>query len=529
MLHPVSPTSRALPGLLAGILVVAACAGEAPDVAEGGILGYCSQAGVESLNPFVSADQGSIDLADLVFTPLVRYDEDGGFEPYLARGWEWSEDGRTLALRIRDDLSWHDGRPLTTEDVAWTIRAAADPAYAYWSGGDFEGVEEASATEAGTVVVRYRDPPAAGLEPFVALPVLPRHLLSDIPPAELPTADFNRAPVGSGPYRVAERLPDGSIVFERSGSFPADLGAPSIGRIVFRTVPEATSLVAELATGGADVCLATSLAAERLEAAEEISVMPLRPPGVQAIILDTRSRPLGDVRVRRALSAALDRDRIAAAVSPVAERALGLLPPDSPWHDSALAQPDATPALADSLFDAAGWRRGRPGGVRTGPGGEEFVLEVLAPPQFESALTVVQAQLAEAGVRVELRFMEFASLIPTIVNPETRPAAMAIGFGAERVRHPGFYDLLHSAGQQNLASWSDAAADSALTALRAAREPDELRALYGRLQSRVAEEVPILYTLYVPRLLAVGPRVEGVAPDLDGPLANVHEWKLRGR
>lgn len=515
--------------MLALWLAGAACGGETPAEADGGVLAYCSQANVESLNPFVSPDQGAIDLADLIFTPLVRYDEEGAFEPYLARSWGWEEDGRTLRLVIRDDLTWHDGRPLSADDVAWTIRAAADTAYAYWDGGDFATIEEVHVEGDGTVVVRYADVPPAGLEPFVALPVLPRHLLADVPAERLSTADYNRTPVGSGPFRVVGRQSDGSIAFERYPGFPAELGRPSIERFVFRPVPEATTLVAELTTGRVHVCLATSLVAARLEGAEGISVVPLRPAGLQAIILDTRRPPLDDVRVRRALSAALDREQIAAAVSSVARPALNLLPPSSPWLDSALAQPDANPALADSLLEAAGWRRPSAGAMRERGGGEALTVEIVAPPQFETALTAVQAQWAEVGVQTELRFMEFASLIPTIMSPETRPAAMGIGFGSDRVHHPSFHDLLHSSGQQNLASYSDPVADSVLAELRSARETPALRSLYRELQRQVVEDVPILYTLYVPRLLAVGPRVEGVEPDLDGPLANVDDWRLRSR
>ena len=87
----------------------------------GGLAAVCSQAAPESLNPFVSPDLGAGDMRLMLFTPLVLYGEDGAFRPYLATDWRWEDDGRRLILAIRGDVAWHDGTPLTTHDVAWTL------------------------------------------------------------------------------------------------------------------------------------------------------------------------------------------------------------------------------------------------------------------------------------------------------------------------------------------------------------------------------------------------------------------------
>lgn len=491
---------------------------------EGGLAVVCSAAGIETLDPFVSPDLMAGDLRLLLFTPLVLYGEDGGeFQPYLAKDWTWSEDRTRLTFHLRNDITWDDGVPLTAADVAWTVQAAANPAYGYQGGPDLEGLAEATTPDSFTVELHFGKPLTAGLEPFVGLPILPRHLLADLSPDAFQKADYQRSPVGSGPFRFAERRPDGSIVFERADSFPEDLGRPYLDRIVVRAIPEATSLATELASGGVDMCVTGSDLADRLGSLAGVRVIPLRPPGVQTIFLNTRHPPLDDARVRRALSAGLERGQIAGVTSPIARIARNPLVPSSPWFDSTLVQPDADSTLAASLLDEAGWTRPAGDEIRHDGAGDPLRITLATPPTLETAMTVAQAQLRRVGVDVQLQFMEYASFISTIMNPDSRPDAMTLGF-YQRVVRPDLYSLFHSQGEQNLSGYADPGMDAVLDSLRTATDPTRVRELYGEVQRRVARDVPMVYTLYVPRLLAVGPRIQDVSANLNGPFASVAEW-----
>ncbi|UCC72150.1 MAG: hypothetical protein JSV86_17555 [Gemmatimonadota bacterium] len=490
----------------------------------GGLAVVCYQADIGSLNAFVSPELAAADIQQLLFTPLVLYGESGEYLPYLATEWLWEDDGRRLVLNIRSDVVWHDGTRLGVEDVAWTLRAAADPEYAYWGGGDFLALRDVVVRDSTTIEIGFSEPMVAGLEPFVGLPILPRHLLGDVPAAEFAQAEYHRAPVGSGPFSFAGRRPDGAVMFDRFDDFPQELGRPYLDRIVLRPILEATTILAELETGGTDLCVVGSGLATRAQGSGRLQVVPLEPAQTQVIPLNTRQAPLDDARVRRAISAALRRSEIAAATSPVARAAVSPLPEASPYFDPQFVQPDADRDLASSLLDSAGWREFGDG--RRNAQGEELRFTLVAPQGMETSLTVVQAQLRRAGVAMELRQMEWTSYVDLLQSPDDRPAAMALGFAPEKIFNPAsdLYSEFHSEGFSNLGSYSSVEVDSLLELLRAPLAADERREIYSEIQRRVADDVPMLFVINVPRLAVVGSRLQGVEVDLNGPFAFAWRW-----
>lgn len=517
-----------------GPWIVACGGGEAPGTAadatvaeadrRGGTLALCTTTAVESLDPFVSPDQGAVDLAALLFTPLFRYGPEGTVEPHLARSASWDAARRRLTLELRDDVRWHDGAPVTADDVAWTLERAADVAYGYWNAPDFASMRAAAAEGPTTVTVAFEAPFTAGLEPFVGLTVLPRHLLGDVAADAFVRHAFHRAPVGSGPYRFEERRPDGSVRLVRADSFPPELGAAYLDAVVVRVVPEVTTMAAELASGTLDACVTTASAAERLASREGVTVIGLEPPGMQILALNTATAPLDDERVRRAVSAALDRAEIAAVVSPIARASGSALPAVSPWHRSVHRQPDADPEHAAAALDSAGWRSPGEEGPRTDAAGEPLRLTLTAPPPMADVLTVMQAQLARVGFDVSIELLEWAAFVGRIQDPERRPDAMVLGLQPERLLRPDFRSFLHSDGPANLAGFSDAAVDDLLARADATTRPDSLERIYTELQRVVAERIPLVFTIEVPRVLAIGPRVRGASAELAGPLASAASW-----
>lgn len=485
----------------------------------------CTQALPSGLNPFVTQDVAAADLVSLLYTPLVRYDDSGGFAPYLAREWTWSADGREVTFVLRDDVTWHDGSPLTAEDVAWSIRTASDSTYAYL-GPALDRVEEVTVPGDGSVRVRLAAPSLAGVEPFAGLPILPRHLLAEVPAADFARAPYHREPVGSGPYRFAGRLPDGSLRFERYDDFPGELGVPQIGRLFLRAVPEGINAQVGLTTGELDLCVAPAGVARALAEAPDIDMETVPPAAMVVIPLNTAKQPLGDSRVRRALSAALDRSEIAALISPVAEPARTFLPHGNPDVAPELAQPDADTALAAALLDSAGWNRIGPDGVRRNAAGEPLRFEFMGAQPSRELMTQIQAQLARVGAQADLRVMEASAYYGLIGDPERRPAAMMLGFVPDRVLNPDPWSQLHSEGESNLTGFRSAATDSLVSRLRVASDAEERRRIHTELQARLAEDVPMLYIAYIPRLMAVGSRVQNVRADLNGPFASIAGWRI---
>lgn len=529
-LRRAGPLASLVPLLL--LVSFVGCESRVADSAEdaprsGGIAVACTQVLPAGLNAFTSPDQIAADLRLLIFTPLVLYDRAGAFRPYLASSWSWDDERRRLVFEVRDDLTWHDGEPVTVEDVLWTIRAAADPEYGYWSGHELDALEDVRQIGPNTIELLFDRPFVADLEPFVALPILPRHLLADLAVQDFATAEYHRAPIGSGPFRFAGRTPEGLIRFDRYEAFPEDLGRARLDRIALRAVPEPATLVIELATGSLDLCIAGSSVATEVQSSPNVRSLPVEPAGIQVIPLDTRRDPLSDVRVRRAISAALRRSEMAAVVSPVAAPARTFLPAASKELDSAFGQPDGDPELAVSLLESAGWTTVDAQGIRRNAAGDRLRFTLVAPVAYETVLTVAQAQLRRVGIDLELRFMEGAAYVATIRDPETRPVAMALAFTPERQLTPNPRPELHSTGYSNLASYSDSQVDALIERLEHELDPEERRELYREIQQKVAEDVPTVYTLYLPRVVLFGPRLQDVEVDLNGPFATAAQWWIR--
>ena len=484
----------------------------------------CSQTATGILNPLISPDLIATDLRLALFTPAVLYDDKGGVRPHAISSWSWSPDHKQLTLQVRNDLKWHDGQPLTAEDVAWTIRTAGTKEYAFKSLPDFAQLKSVT-VEAGAVKLEYNVASAAGMEPFTSLVILPKHVLEKVAPAEFAKADFQRSPIGSGPFKFVSRGADNSIVLDRFEGFPAALGKPAIDRIVLKAIPEASAVAAELQTGNADFCITTSAVISLIRNTQTLRYAGLPPAGVQVLALNTKQEPLTDPRVRRALSAALNRTEVAAVVSPVAQVTRTVMWLGSPYVNPSFRQPDQDLALAEQLLTSAGWKRGSDG-MRVNAEGKPLRITVVAPQQLQPSMTVIQSQWRKAGVDLDLRLMEWAAYVSMLQNPTNRPEAMALGIFPSRVLTPDFSDQLHSKSPRNLSAFASARADSALERLRTTQDEKERRALYDALQAIVADEIPSIYVLLAPRIGVIGPRLQGVQFDQNGAFATVSQWRV---
>jgi peptide/nickel transport system substrate-binding protein len=479
------------------------------------------------LNPFVSPDQAAADLAPLLFTPLVRYaDPDGGdaFAPALASSWEWDGDGATVRFRVRDDMLWHDGEPVTAADVVWTIAAAADPEYAYWNASDFTSLSEVTADGPQDVVVRFAEPYGPGLEPFATLPILPRHLLGEVDTETFHQHAYHREPVGSGPFVLSRRAGQNQLVYEANPAYPEALGRSSLQRLLVKEIPEVSTLLVELRTGTTDLCLTGPSAAREARGVASLSVIPAHPGSTQVLLLDHRSPFFDQPEERRALSAAIDRGAIAAVVSPLATPVRTFTPPSWPAPPDSLLVPDAAPVLADSLLSAAGWSTTPGAGARENADGTALEFTVLGPQGYEQVLTVLQAQLARAGMRARTQVMEGSAFIDVVLDPDRRPPAMVLGLTPSRVHAPDPRSSLHSDGATNLGSYRSAVVDSLIDALGRAPAGAAREGLYRALQARIAGDVPVVHLVHLPDVVITGPGIEGVTGGPAGVFASAVNW-----
>lgn len=509
-------------GLAAGAI---ACAGS-PRPA--GVVVFASGTDLESGNPLVTIHPLSRQVQRFVlFTTLARYDSALAPEPYAARSWSFSADKRELTFRLERALRWHDGRPTTSRDVAFTLLAARDPRTGYPRAGDLAALDTVLAPDDSTAVLRFSAPLPAFPLVLCELPVLPEHLLRDVPRSDMRRAAFNLAPVGNGPFTFVERVPGQRWVFARNDAFPTALGGPPhLEQLVIAVVDEPTTKFAGLASGDLDFAgIAPTMAAL---AGRDPTMRVLDYPVLQesGLLFNTHRAPFDDVRVRRAIDLSIDRARIIqAALAGYARVATGPVAPESPY---ALAGDGARkPIIADSLLDAAGWRR-TAGGARARDG-KALSIELLTVGSGDQAVEqLVQADLAERGIRLEIRVVEFGAFL-------ARARAVPKTFDVLLTGIPGdlslayltaMYDGRQRGSALDYADYHTPRLDSLFSRTRVATSRAATVAAWHDVQNELARDIPAAWIYHSRGLQGVARRMQGVRMDLRGELASLSQWTV---
>ena len=526
--HPVVAGVRrlALGAVLATALATAFAACTAP-ARPPGVLVFASGADLESANPLVTVHGLSRQIQRFaLFTTLARYDSTLTPAPYLAREWKWSSDRTRLTLTIAAGVTWHDSVPTTSKDVAFTLIAARDPRTGYARSADLAAIDTVTTPDDSTVVIEFADPQPSFPLVLCELPILPAHLLKTVPRGEMRHAAFNSAPIGNGPFKFAERIPGQRWSFTRNAAFPAELGGPpSIEKLVIAVVDEPTTKLAGLTSGDLDFAgIAPTMAAL---AARDPTVRVMDYPILlsSALIFNSHQPPFDDARVRLAVNASLDRDRIVrAALAGYGKPAAGPVPPESPR--ALAAAPIHDTRLADSLLDAAGWKRGTDG--RRSRDGKPLKAELLTVGSGDNAVEqLIQADLAERGMAIEIRQLEMGAFL---TRARSRPKAfdlLVTGIpGDLSLSYLGaMYESRQRGGALDYGDFHTPELDSLFARARRSREADA-PAAWRAIQAVLAHEAPAAWLYHSRGLQGVSRRVQNVTFDLRGELESVVRWRL---
>lgn len=487
---------------------------------------YASGADLESANPLVTIHPLSRQVQRYaLFVTLARYDDALRPAPYYARAWTWSAGRRALTFALVPGLRWHDGVPTTARDVAFTIDAARDPATGFPRYADLAEVAAVEAPDDSTVVLRFARPQPRFPAVLCELPIVPAHLLAGVPRRALRRAPFGTAPVGNGPFRFVERRAGERWVFERNEAFPASLGGPPrIRRFVVAIVDEAATKFAGLVSGELDVAgIAPSMASL---VAGDRSLRALEYPVLMSygIVFDVARPPFNDARVRRAIGLSLDRTRmVRAALAGYATPAAGPVPPDHPY--AAPWAPARDTARADSLLDAAGWRRAA-GGMRA-RGGRPLAFELLTVGSGDNAVEqLLQADLAARGIRVEIRQREMAAFLAEARAVPKRFDALFTGIPGDLslAYLSAMYDGRQAGGALDYGGYHTARLDSLLARARAAPDGPPASAAWLDVQRELATQAPAVWVYHARGVQGLSRRLGGVRMDLRGELVTLAHW-----
>ena len=455
------------------------------------------------------------------------------FGSKLAESWEISTDRRTLTFRLRGDARWSDGTPITARDVLFTWRAQTAEAVA-WPYADTKGaIERLETPDDRTVRFVLRAP--AGPQTLVDVNdgrILPAHAWSERPFADWRTSGdwFRERLVTSGPYRLAAWRPGVELALEPSPTaIDYDPGAP---RVVFRVVPDPAAIIEQLLAGSID--FADGIAprdAARLATNRDLRLVTTPGRTYDYIAWNELRPPFDDVRVRRALTLAIDREALVDALwLGHASVAAGPVPSGVWARDRELVPWPYDPAEARRLLAEAGYADGDGDGV-VERAGKPFRFELSTNSGNRNridALVLVREQLAKVGVDAVPRTLELQTLTDRNLAGEFDATLAGWSIDTTLDFRPYFHSSEVAEGW-NFVRFADSEVDEILDRLRQVPDLAAAIPLHLRLQRRLHELQPYTF-LWEPRRLAIA-RAElvGVAPTPLSTYASLSSWRRAPR
>jgi peptide/nickel transport system substrate-binding protein len=455
------------------------------------------EASPANLDPRVGTDGQSERIHSLIFDSLVRKDEHFNIQPWLAEKWE-NPDPKTYIFHLHRGVRFHDGRALTAKDVKWTLDSVRDGSVISLKSNAFKLVDQVEAVDDFTVIIRLKeaDTPLLWSLTDGALGIVPYGS----------GKDFNRNPIGSGPFRFVRFDPDNQVILARNERYWA--GPPKIERVRFAIVPDATTRALELRKGSADVAASNSLPLDMVKnLRHDHKLEVLEEPGTNLLYVafNLRDPILKNLRVRQALAYAIDREPMLHYLFADAGRlADSVLPPQHWAYNGDVAHYPHDPDKAEALLDAAGYPREK-NGIR-------FHLAMKTSTEETSRLlaVVMQQQLAKVGIVLDIHSFEPTTFYADVTKGMFQVYTLRwVGYSNEDpdIFEYAFYTGSFAPKAANRSYYSNARVDQLIEEGRRTLDQGQREQIYAEVQRLLARDLPYIDFWYLDNVLVHSSRV----------------------
>lgn len=492
-----------------------------------------------SFHPYLTTDTASSGYQGLVYTGgLLRlHEETIEYIPNMAESYTISEDGLTFTFKLREDMEWSDGEPLTADDFKWTYDQVTNPdnAYPYLSQLSFITAYEALDDYTLEIKIEEVYAPALGQMSGLIQP-LPRHIWEELDwsdPESNP--EINSPTVVSGPYKLVEWNRDQFAIFEANENYWYH-GRPNFDRYIIEIVPDTDVGYQKMKTGESDTGTITPENLEEARQLENVTIYEWWPAVARwsYIGLNTREGfPTSDINVRHGLTYALDKQLITERIMRgQAKRLCSVFPetswvynPDVPCYDYSVEQ-----AIAE--FEEAGYTYDEANNQMLTPDGDQLTLQLLYGPNTsttrEQIAVVTQDYLGDIGINVEIQALEWASFLEA-TNAEEPDWDMFIGGWSATIDPHIMYTIW---AEENIPQLNSVAYinDEVQELFRqgGATYDTEVRAeKYGEVQRIIAEDSPYIFLFYQKSWSGQNNRIQGIDPKPLGIGWNQEDWYIQ--
>jgi peptide/nickel transport system substrate-binding protein len=453
-------------------------------------LEIATDASPSGLDPHLATAFATILINGNIYEGLTAIDTDLRTVPALATEWTVTDEGKTYTFKLRPNVAFHNGKVMTSADVAASVRRVVNPQTGSPLASRFVVIDTVETPDAGTVVLRLKEPSAPLLSQLASLAVLPAE----------PGVDLGRQTVGTGPFRLTQWVPDTFLMLEKHAAY-WEAGLPKLGALKFNIVPDATARQVGLAGGTYHLIPVVEPAiAQTLQGRPGVQVQNTQDLAYTLIGINTTKPPFDNPAVREAINTAVDRSQIVQAVlfgrgEPGGPLSPGLKDWAVPTSEFPCYRPDA--AKARQLLQGAGV---------TLP--LKVTMNVIGslPLAVESS-QVVQAQMNQAGFEVTLNVQEQGRFIQDWRASNFEVFASLNGGGVDPDDY--LYRTFRTGGSTNVFKYSDPQLDALLDRARSTADMGQRQALYRQAQQALACRGPIAHLTYSTLFAAHRQNVEG--------------------
>lgn len=482
-----------------------------------------------SLIPLVAADSASLDIVGLVYCSLLRYGPNYEILGDLAERYEVLDGGLRVRFYLHKNARWHDGKPLTADDLVFTRKFALDPKTPTPYKSGFEAMREVAKVDTHTVDYVYNEVFAPALDDLVGAAgmVVPKHLLEGV---DVLISPLNRHPIGCGPYKFKRW--DAGREIELVANDAWFRGRANIDHYVYRIIPDQATMFLELQNLGIDqMGLRPQQYAKQTDTPKfKESFVKYRYTGFNYSYIGYNQRnPLfRDLRVRRALSHAIDKKEILQGVNyGLGQVATGPYRPGMWYYKASTAEPEYNIDKAKALLAQAGWHDSDGDGILD-QGGRKFKFELITNQgnkQREQVATIAQAHWKKLGIVVDIRIIEWSAFLSEFVDKKKFDAVI---LGWSTGIDPDQYDMWHSSKtgvkEFNFISFANPRVDQLLEQGRRTFDQAERQQIYGELQDILAWEQPYTFLYISDSTPAVHKRAKGIKLAEAGIGYNFEDW-----
>jgi len=452
----------------------------------GGTIAIGHSSKPDIINPVLTSETISASLMNLVFSNLVKIDATSSPVPDVAESWEVSDDGLVWTFYLRDDVKFHDGHPLTAHDVEFTYRSIMDPRNASSLAEQCKMVDKLGAEGNYVFRVNLKYPFA----PFIYLmgrAIAPRHLLEN---SDLRNTPFNQHPVGSGPFKLTDWTEDDTIILDANREYFLK-GRPVLDRLIFKAYPDRKAALKAISSGKMDMAL--GLAASDLMFVSKhgsFRACPTSSSSYYAIVLNLDDPLFEDIRVRKALDHAIDKDSIIKnQLKGYSKICTGPFGVGSWGYNPNVQATTYDTEKARELLEQAGWQDTDGDGVLD-KNGEPLEILLTVPDisdSLERIAVAIRAQLMKVGIKMKMEYSDE----PELNGTPFQALLGKLSIGADPDYESRFWHSRNT--DSNLASYENSTVDDLLELGRRTGDLEKRTAIYHKIHEMIHDDYPAIF------------------------------------